>query len=42
MKQIQTKHEKRINLQRGLIKEVIVIVAVIFVLAYFNLDPQAV
>ncbi|MCK5589256.1 MAG: hypothetical protein KAI16_03020 [Candidatus Pacebacteria bacterium] len=28
------------NSEKGFIKEIIVIVAVIFVLAYFNLDPQ--
>jgi hypothetical protein len=31
---------KKINNQKGLIKEILVVVAVIFILAYFNLDPQ--
>jgi len=34
------KFKKNIELQRGLVKEIIVVVAVIFILAYFNLDPQ--
>lgn len=31
--------KKNLKLQRGIIKEVVVVVAVIFILAYFNLDP---
>jgi hypothetical protein len=41
MKQVnKTEVEEKLNFQRGLIKEIMVIVAVIFTLAYFNLDPQ--
>ena len=31
---------KNLNREKGLIKEIAVVVVVIFILAYFNLDPQ--
>ena len=31
---------KNLEKQKGLIKEIVVVIAVIFILAYFNIDPQ--
>ncbi len=31
---------KNLNKESGLIKEILVIIAVIFILAYYNLDPK--
>lgn len=32
--------KNKLRFQKGLIKEIIVIIAVIFILAYFNIDPE--
>ena len=37
---VNKKITQKLENQRGIIKEVIIIGAVIFILAYFNLDPQ--
>jgi hypothetical protein len=32
--------KNKLFFQEGLIKEIIVVIAVIFILSYFNIDPQ--
>ena len=35
-------NKKTNNLERGIVKEILVVVAVIFILTYFNIDPSEV